>query len=255
MRIARFIPLVVLPLLFSCAAHKTEVPLAEAPAEPLIRALNDHRQSFRSLKAVAAVQVSRKGRRRSFDSVGVLVRAEDRFKLEAYGPLGQPMYVLLWNGSEVLHRSLFEPVQRSPKAALAQLLGADVEPQELCAVLSGNIPDIAGYDAKAFCGAGVCALELRKGDTLRRLRVSSPPAGDGSAVQLLSSELYRGTTLLYRADYEAHEVHDGYLLPRRITVSNPERSTALAVEYQDVEVNTAVGDAAFTLDRAGGTDR
>lgn len=251
MKPRRFVPFaLLLSLLFACAPKRPEIPAVEVPAAPFVHALEQRRGSFLSLKAVASAQVSRKGRTRSFDSVGVLLKAQEKFKLEAYGPLGQPLIGLLWNGDEVLLRSPAAPGLQT--GGLERLLGADVEPRELCAVLSGNIPDVAGYDAKAFCGEIACVLELRKGELLRRVVV---PPRSGAGIRPHSSELYRGRTLLYRAEYDEWGAVSGYLFPRKIALQNPERTTGLMIEYQDLDVNAPLGDDAFTLPGMEETDR
>src|SRR5574341_1207199 len=110
----RSMSLVLLPLLFACvpAVKPPEAPLTEVPAAPLVHALEQRRQNFQSLKAVSFVQVVRKGRRLTFDNVGILIKSYDRLRIEAYSPLGLPLIELVWDGSDVFLRRPGEPALR-----------------------------------------------------------------------------------------------------------------------------------------------
>jgi hypothetical protein len=220
-----------------------EAPLTEVPATPLVQMLEQRRQNFQSLKAVSFVQVVRKGRRLAFENVGILIKSYDRLRIEAYSPLGPPLIELVWDGSEVYVRRPGEPVLRKSGSGLERILGADVEPRELCAVLSGNLPELAApSEARAFCGDEECMLEVRQGELLRRFRLK-PPAGED--VRLSSYELYRAEALVFRARYEgAAPIAD-----------NPARNAGLTVVYEDVEVNVPVDDGAFTLTHGEGEER
>lgn len=254
MKTRRFIPLVLAPLLFACVPAKPAVPLTEVPAGPLLQALDQRRQSFQSLKAIAAVQVSRKGRKTAFDSVGILLKSQEKLKLEAYGPLGQPLIELAWSGGDVLVRQHGEIIRRKPGAGLERLFGAEVEPREFCAAIAGNIPEpAAGTSARASCGGDGCVLELRQGELMRRIRLAPDAAG---AVALpVSSELYRADALVYRARFERTEPFPDAPVPRTVIIENPERKTGLTIRYEDIEVNVPVDDGAFELFGAEGTGR
>jgi hypothetical protein len=65
-----------------------------------------------------------------------------------------------------------------------------------------------------------------------------------------SGERYRGDDLVYTARFDSQEMIGGYLFPKRVTVENADRKTALTIEYQDVEVNVPIEDSAFLLNGA-----
>jgi hypothetical protein len=120
----RLISLIVVPFLFACFPKKPEISLMEVPAAPFVQAFEQRRRSFQSLKAAAAVQAVRKGRKRTYESVGILLHAQNKFRIDAYGPLGQPMLAILWNGKEVLLRLPGEAGALAPKhSGLERLLG------------------------------------------------------------------------------------------------------------------------------------
>ena len=217
--------------------------MTEVPAGPLIQALEQRRLSFISLKTSASALIVRKGRKRSFESIALLLKGQEKFKLEAYDPLGQPLVTLLWKGkSAALLRAGQLSVIESGKG-LEQLVGAEVKPGELGALLSGNVPAISGVsESKAYCGQdGGCVLDMHSGKERRLVRVIP-----GAEIRVLSSELYREGTPVFRVRFSHFETISHYALPRMIVVENSDRKNSLTVELGDPEVNTPLDDGEFT---------
>jgi len=238
-------------LLFSaCLPKKPEISLPEVPAEGLARSLELRRQAFSGLKAIAAVQAVRKGRKRSYDTVGIVLRAQKKLRMEVYSPLGQSLLTLVWDGQDVkLRRGSEDQVLIPGQMAIERLLGAGVDITELASVLSGNVPEIAGRSrVRAFCGSGgVCIVEIRQEETTRRVGVSDPARGAEGTFRITSYELYQSDRLLFRTGFENFETMAGYQLPLRVILENPDNKVSLTIEYADVEVNVPVDDALFTL--------
>ncbi len=246
--------LILIPVLFlsfSGCVHKIpEITLPEVPAGELVRALEQRRHSFSALKAVASVQVLRKGRKRSYDTVGIVLASQDKLRIEAYGPLGQSLLVLVWDGTEPLLRlNGQDTVMRPGQFGLERILGVGIEMRDLCAVLSGNIPDTAGIaGAKAFCGPdGACVVELRQGESVRRAWMRRPLSGDDGGVKVTAYEAYRSRSLLFRAKFEQVETISGYPLPMRVILEHPDKNVYLIVAYGDVDVNVPVDGSLFML--------
>lgn len=255
MKTTALIPFVILPLLFACLPKKPEIPMIEAPAEPVVESLGRHRQSFATLKALGSIRAVRKDRRRSFENAGILVNGESQFRIEAYGPLGQALLTVLWDGKEILLDMAGERrLIPSGSSGLERLLGAEVPPADLCAILSGNVPGILDSPrSRMFCSPnGSCSLELVRGDVL--VKVLLPPGWDPS-LSIPSYEVHRGRTLIYRVRYESFMQVSGYLLPVKIIVENTAKRVSLTVEYDDVEVNLPLDDRSFSLSGAGGADQ
>jgi hypothetical protein len=254
-KISRFVVLVTILLLFSCLPKKPETSLTPVPAGPVLDALVRHRQSFSSLKAVASLEVSKRGRKRAFDTVGIVIDEEKRLRIEAYSPLGQSLMAFVWNGRDVLLRLPGrEKVTRSGPAGLEKLLGKGLGPSDLCAVLSGNLPDTAlASSAVLRCGAeNDCILELRRGDLIRRVVLSYSPTSSNQEPRIRSQELYRADRLVYDVRYEKTQEIAHYRLPLSIIVENPQENLELTVKYTDVEVNIPLSDESFLLtDEAG----
>jgi hypothetical protein len=245
-----FLVFAVLSLLFACLPKQPPIPLTEVPAGPLLQALDERRQSFTGLKAVAGFEAVRKGRKRSFDNVGIVLASQDGLRIEAYGPLGQSLLVLAWNGTEVLLRLPEQDrVVRPGAAGLERLFGAGLDVQELCAALAGNIPPVpASAVVSAACGRGdLCEVTVRQGDLVRRVQVVNHPSGSGSILTPVISELYRSGKLVYRARFEQVAEIAHYLMPRVVIIENPEKKFSLTVGYTDVDVNVSIDRSLFSL--------
>ena len=251
----RILAFSIFSLLFACQPKLpeillAEVPLAEVPAGPLVQALEQRRQSFAGLKAVASVESVRKGRKRAFDNVGIVVASQDRLRIEAYGPLGPSLLTLVWDGSEVLLRLPGQAQVLRPGAfGLERLFGAGLDMQELCSALAGNVPPVpASAVVTAACGRGnLCELTIREGDLVRRVQVVNRPSGSGPALTPVTSELYRGGKLVYRARFEQVTEIAHYLMPGTIIIENPGKNFSLTISYAEVEVNVPIDGELFSL--------
>jgi hypothetical protein len=244
--------LLLVTLLFSCAPKKIEIPMTEVPPGPLLQALEQRSRSFLSLRALAGITMQRKDRKRSFETVAVLVSGRERFKLEAYGPLGESLVTVLWQGQDlILDMNGEQRVLPALGSGLDRVLGAEVDPAELCSILSGNVPGILdGPEAAMRCAPNnTCVLELSRGDRLVKVY---PAAGwEPGSSSLPSFEVYQERKMIYRVRYASFETISGYDLPKRIVVENPGRQASLAVEYAEAEVNAPLEEGLFVMPGRG----
>ena len=249
MKTSRLVALIVIPLLFSCLPKKPVVPLVEVPAGPLLQALEMRRQSFAGLKAMASITVVKRVGKRTLENVGIVLEGDRRFRIEAFGPLGQSELALVWDGRELLTRlpGNDRVVRQSPDG-LERLLGEGIEVRELCAILSGNVPvAMPPSEARLFCGqAGDCMLELSRGDSVRRVRVQIPSV-PGNMPNVISQVLYRSGKLVYEARFDKTAEISHYLLPMTMVIENPDKKLRLTIVYNDAEVNIPISDEAFQL--------
>jgi hypothetical protein len=240
----------VIPLLFSCYPKKPEAPMVAVPAAPLLQALEQQRHAFSGLKAVASATLVKSGHRRTFDTVGVVVDDHSRFRIEAYGPLGQSIMAVVWDGREMLIRLPEEnKVDHTGAAGLEKLLGQGLEPSELCAILSGNMPDKPEDTSPVLlCGeTGDCILKLSNGSLIRTVRVSYPVGKAGWEPRIRSYELLRSGSLLYRVQFDRVEEISHYPLPTEIVIDSPEKKLQLILNYHEADVNTPIDNEAFSL--------
>jgi outer membrane biogenesis lipoprotein LolB len=251
---ARFITLIVIPLLFACSPKKPEMPLSAMPPEPILQSLERHRQSFTGLRAVASVEVARGSRKRTLETVGIVIDGERRLRIEAYGPLGQSLSAIVWDGREILmRRPGQDKVERPGPKGLERLFGQGVGPSDLCAMLSGNIPGTGeAAEASLLCGReGMCVLELRTDDVVRQVRVFTPPAAAAGEPRVLSYAFFRAGKLLYQAHFDRYAEISHYALPVKIAIESPDKKLYVAVTYSEAEVNIPLSDEAFTLPDEG----
>jgi len=248
-KIARFMPVVIIPLLFACLPKKPEIPLTEVPSGPLFQLLEQRRLSFTGLKAVANVHTVRSGRKRSYDSVGILVDSQQRFRVEAYGPLGQSLTTLIWDGTDVALRLENGRVMRPGPAGLERIIGIAMDPRELCNALSGNIPEaVPPVETRAFRKPdGSFLIELTTRDALRRVHMLLSESGFDQTPRITEIELYRSGKLVYRALYDEMEQISHYMVPKMMRIENPERKVSLTIVFDETDVNMPLNDDAFKL--------
>ncbi len=249
--IARIIPFLIIPLLAACLPKKPEINLPAVPAQPLMQALDQRRQSLSAFKAVASVELVRAGRRRAFDSVGILLDDQRRARMEVYGPLGQSLLTLVWNGPDVAVRRADGSVLRPGVAGIEKILGMPLDARELCAALSGNVPAHEPVETNAFREPdGGSVIQVLTSDSERRFHVLYSESPSVKNVWITAAELYRSGKLVYRVRYTQKDGVSEYRLPETVLIENPERKSSLKIVYEDTEVNMPLSEAAFVLSGA-----
>lgn len=247
----------VLPLLMVIAALPActpkripDISFPPVPPQQLVRALAERRDAFRGLKALASVRIARKERVRSFETVGILLQAQQKLRMEAFGPFGESLVTLVWDGRDVLVAQAGDArVINTGRFGMERLIGA-AEPVDLAAALSGNIPARAEEaPAKAYCSReGICVIDLRGNDQVRRLWIRQETSAGGPApVELQAQELYRSGRLQFRVRYADHQTLSGYGIPMKIMIEHPERNTVLTVEYSEAELAESIPQELFSL--------
>jgi hypothetical protein len=241
--------LAFVPLLFACYPKKPEIHLNEVPSEPFLQMLEQRRQSFSGLKAIVSVETVRSGRKRAYDTVGIAIDDQRRLHVEAYGPLGQSLVTLVWNGADMAVRLADGRVVRPGQAGLERILGVAIDPRELCGVLSGNIPALTSSTiTRAFSEPdGSFLIEMTDGDSRRLVHVLLPEAGSGQGIRITDSELYRSDKLIYRARYDEMEQISGYVIPKSLRIGNPEKKVSIEVVYNETDVNVPLNEDSFKL--------
>lgn len=246
---------IVFPLLSACFAAPPEIPLHEVPAGPIVTALQQRRHAFMGMKAVARVETERKGRKRVYESVAILQQRFDKLRVEGYGPLGESIFALVWDGTDVIVRKAGESEpMKVGQFGLERIIGVPLLPADLCSVLSGNIPgipDVSG--ATVRCAQdGWCFVDLRHDDQRWRIRVE-PKGGANGDLRIETIELYRGDRVVFRSalTYLKEGVNRVFPNPTWIHIDGPDRDVSVTVAYEDVDMNVPVEDGAFVLGGEG----
>jgi hypothetical protein len=254
----RSISFILILFLFACAPKKPELPLNEVPAGPLLQELEKRQHIFHGLKAMASIEIRKTGSQRTLENVGIIVDGQRRLRMEAYGPLGQSVMVLVWDGKDVfMRRPDQDRVERLGPEGISRLLGEGLDIRELCALLAGNIPETAQpYQAAQFCGQNntTCVLEIRQDSRVRRVEVVYSGSGAETAPRLITQELYRSGKLIYRARFDQPEIIAHYQLPLKIRIENPADNLQLTIEYtSEIGINVPISDDVFSpLDGVSG---
>ncbi len=225
--------------------------MTEVPAGPLLQMLEKQQQTFSGLKAIASLEVKRGGRKRAFDTVGIVLDSQRRLRVEAFGPLGQSIATLVWNGREFLLRLPDDDgIQKPGPVGLEKLFGISMDGTELSAAITGIIPAFdQSSNVRAFCAQdNTCMAEISHGNDMRRVRVLSAPTGPTQTVRVLAQELYRSGTLRYQARYNWEKNgRADFILPRSVIVENPSNNSSLTIEYAETDINVPVDQELFTL--------
>ncbi|MEK6742275.1 MAG: hypothetical protein AABZ15_01620 [Nitrospirota bacterium] len=245
----------VFPLLSACFVAPPEVPLHEVPAGPIVAVLQQRRQAFTGMKAVARVETERKGRKRVYESVAILQQRFDKLRIEGYGPMGESVIALVWDGTDVLVRKAGEPEpMKVGQFGLERIIGVPLLPADLCSILSGNIPGIPdNAEATVGCAqAGWCIVDFRHEDQRWKIRIE-PKGGANGDLRIDTLELYRGERLVVRSAfaYLKEGVNQVFPDPTLILINSPDRDMSVTVAYEDVDMHVAVEDGAFVLGGEG----
>lgn len=251
MKTRALLTFLLLPLLSACFYFPPEIPLQEVPAGPFVAALQQRRQSFVGMKAVARVETERKGRKRAYESVAILQQRFDKLRVEGYGPMGESIFALVWDGKDVLVRKdgESEPMKVG-QFGLERIIGVPLSPGDLCSLLSGNAPDIShGFESSARCAqAGWCLLDLRQDDHLWRIKID-PKGGAHGGLRMDTIELQRGERLVFRSAFAYLKEGEDRVFPdpTGIYIDAPDRDVSVTVTYGDADMNVPVEDSAFLL--------
>jgi hypothetical protein len=208
------------------------------------------------MKAVARVETERKGKKRVYESVAILQQRFDKLRVEGYGPMGESVFALVWDGTNVLVRKAGESEPMNVgQFGLERILGVSLSPADLCSILSGNIPNISDASgASVRCApAGWCLMDLHQGDQHWKVKIE-PTGGAKGDLRIETMELYRNERLILRSAfvYIKEGVNKVYPDPIRIRIDNPDRDISVTVAYEDVDRNVQVDDTDFVLGGEGG---
>lgn len=247
---------IVFPLLSACFVVPPEIPLHEVPAGPIVTVLQQRRQAFTGMKAVARVETERKGRKRVYESVAILQQRFDKLRIEGYGPMGESLFTLVWDGTDVLVRKAGESEpMKVGQFGLERIIGVPLSPANLCSIFSGNLPNIPeNAGATVRCAeAGWCFVDLRHDDQRWRVKIE-PKGGSNGDLRIDAIELYRDERVVFRSAfaYLKEGVNQVFPDPTWIRIESPDRDMSVTVFYEEVDRNAPVEDGAFVLGGEGG---
>ncbi len=175
----------------ACAGRTVTLPTGEgAPFPDYTLAWQDATSRCREVRSFSAeLSISgRVGRQRLRGRVLAGLAAPDRIRLEAVAPFGAPLFILVADGAKttlLLPRDNRVLGGEPPSAILSALVGLDLDPAGLLAILSGCVTAGAGaVDGRLFpsdwsridLSGGASAYLRREGRSGWRVRAGALPA-------------------------------------------------------------------------------
>ncbi len=236
MRPGRFLPLLVVSLLFNACAAIPVLPPGIPPAEEILQQVDARQQALQGLKGLAEVKVS--SSQNTLQGRQVLFARRPAFlRVETLSPLGTPLFYAVTDGQKL---NLYQPGENRyyqgffRAGSLSLALPPDLSPSEVVSFLLDGIPKM-NYE-KASIGAereeGLWVLELR-----------SPSRGEiqtlwvhPQSFYIVHAEISR-PGFFYRVAFDDFRPTSGTLFPRRMRLTSSDPPTKVAVEFQEMELN------------------
>lgn len=217
-------------------------PVSLEEQEELVARLQIREDKIRSLRGVAAVEVTLDEEARRYRQA-LAMRSDGRFRLETLGVLGLPVLTIASDGDRVVVRSGSDDDRISATGCqlLNRLLGLKLSPTALVRLLTGFPPRrVVPSPFVSYVPARRAYLvEGEYTDSLQRLYVDRTGT-------LLGGEIWKGRQGLHFAFHAAREV-EGILFPMDITLAQVRKSLSVTVTYQTIEINPILADRLFSL--------
>ena len=217
-------------------------PVSRQRREELVARLQMHGAKIRSLRGIAAVEVTLNAQTRRFREA-VALRSDGRFRLETLGAFGLPVLIIAFDGSRVVVHDASNQAGLSSDGCelLNRLLGFDLPPAVLAHLLAGlpPWPVIASAFVSYLPSRGTYLLEEEYNNSVQRLYL------DPSGI-LRGGEIWKGRKGL-RFDFSAVREVQGISVPMGITLTQVSRPVSITVTYQTIEVNPILADRLFSF--------
>lgn len=220
-------------------------PVSLALQDEIVTRLQIREGQIRSLRGIAAVEVTVNGESRRFREA-VALRSDGRFRLETLGALGLPTLIIASDGSRVVVLNPRDPAGKSPDGCelLNRLLGLELSPAAFSRLLAGLPPRpvVPSPFISYLSERRVYLVEGQENDLLQRLYVD--PSSD-----LLGGEVWDGRDGLRFAFSAVREIQ-GISFPTDITLTHARRSVSILVTYQAIDLNPILADRLFLFPRS-----
>ncbi len=217
-------------------------PVSHLQRDEIVARLQDREGQIRSLRGIAAVEVTVHQESWRFREA-VALHSDGRFRLETLGAFGLPTLVIVSDGRRVVVYDPRDPGGTSPDGCelFNRLLGLELPPRVFVRLLAGLPPrpvlpsPFISYipERRAYL------VEGEEANVLQRLYVD--PSG-----ALLGGEVWEGRHGLVFAFSAVREVQ-GIPFPMDVRLTHARRPRSIVVSYQDVDLNPILADRLFVL--------
>jgi len=253
---------ILMLLLGGCQGLKT--PGAASPAhrltttEPVWRHLQLRRRAYQTLRGLAELHLKAPRGGGTLDHTAFVLDGFTKVRLEGIGPFGQPLFLYTFAES---HFALYLPQQQrvytggATPEPFVRLMGLALEPSLLSYVLIGDMPltrwpesapltYLASEDLYYWEGAAPLSTWFYRVwlDPYSLLPVRLELATPEQETQL-------------KVTYDNFQQLNGFTLPYRIAMTQPQSQQHVIWTYTDVELNAEVAASLFQMRVPPGTER
>lgn len=227
-------------------------------AEPVWERLAARRQQFENLKGLAEVRLQAGTRSVALDDLAIVLRRFDALRMEGIGPVGQPLFLLLADAQQL---SLYAPQDGRLLAGqasadnLLRLFGLAMTPSALQYVLVGDVPLATlptGGRLHYLPRANLYLWQGALSQPARYARIWFEPY-EWRPVRFEIEE--PEGHLMLRGWYEQFMQANGFSLPARLTLVQPDTGRRVLWQYREVHINAGVTSALFQFRAPPGTTR
>ncbi len=229
-----------------------------ATTAPLWQHLQLRRKSYQTLKGLAQFRLSGPEGGGALDNTVFVFDRFDNVRLEGLGPFGQPLFLYTFADQRF---ALYLPQQRrlfaggSSPEPFVRLIGLAIEPGLLPYVLIGDIP-LTTWPAPGpltyLADDDLYVWEGAVPDSPWHYRVWFDP------YRLLPVRLELASPpqqTVLNVTYDDFRELDGFILPYRIAMVQPQTQRQVVWTYNDVELNRGVSANLFQMRVPPGTER
>jgi len=228
-------------------------------AAPVWEHLAARRQALDNLRGLAHVELRAGIRNATLDDAVVVLQRFEAIRLEAIGPVGQPLFLLIADAHQL---SLYTPQEgrlltgAASAENLMRLFGVALTPTALEYILMGDVPLATLPTAGAFAYRAPENLYLWKGQ-VPVSRQSYQIWFEPYHLQPVRLEMADVTgQLVLQVWYEDFQPLNDLMMPYRITVVQPTLGRRVVWQYKDkVELNASLTQEPFRMRVPAGTAR
>lgn len=217
-----------------------------ADPAPLFEALATRSEVVQSLTAQLSLEVWRGDERVRLRQL-VALRRPDHLRIDSLSPFDQPLSTLVSDGDRLEIYSLEERrfyVGRASPENLARLLPVQLAPDELVALLRGDVPVTRHETAAVSWDADQGWYQLDLSGPEGRQRVHFEP----KTRRVMAVQAWRGDTVRYIARFAEYGGDGPGAMPTRMRFEAPTRSIRVDVDVTGHRLNPNLPDAAFDLE-------
>ncbi len=237
---------VVALTLLGCPGRYARPDDFSADPAPFFEALAKRSEAVKSLTAQLGLEVWSGDDRVRLRQL-VALRRPDHLRIDSLSPFDQPLSTLVSDGERLEIYSLEEKrfyVGRASPSNLARLIPIELAPDELVALLRGDVP-VTQHEEVAVSwddDQGWYQLDLSGPEARQRVHF------EAKTWHVMAVQAWRGDTVRYIARF-AEYVGEGHAaIPTRMRFEVPSESLRVDVEVRDHRLNPNLPDAAFDLE-------